>query len=252
MIALLYIFFTGWQLVFAWPTEAPFFRIDDLGFVYTIEDQSVIKYSADGEEQFVYSRMDLGRPEQMDTSDPLRPLIFYPETGTLVVLDNTLTEQRVVRLWDGNLGMPQWVVSGVNEEFWIYDQLNKELVRVDERLNRQVSTGYLPALTGRDPEIVGLAERKEQVIMADAGYGLLIFDRFGTLVRRIPVNGLKSLRTHADGMILRADSSLYRLPYGALDPEFIRPFQAENEELDMSRNRLYQLANGELKVYEKN
>jgi hypothetical protein len=252
MIYFLYIFLSGWQLMHTWPTDAKRFRIDDLGFVYTIEDQSVIKYDVEGTEQFVYSRMDLGMPQQMDTSDPLRPLIYYPETGSLVVLDNTLTEQRVLRLWDGNIGMPQWVVSGVNQEFWIYDQLNKELVRVDERLNRQVSTGYLPALTGRDPEIVGLAERHEQVIMADAGYGLYIFDRFGTLVRRIPIRALHSLRTHADGMILHADTTLYRLPYGGLEPVAIRPFQAEKEVMDMSRGKLYQLIGGQLHVYRKN
>lgn len=236
-------------LIAMWETPAESFRIDDLGYVYTIEEQSIVKYDQSGELLFIYSRMDLGLPSQLDTSDPLRPLVFYEETGSLVILDNTLTEQRVLRLWDSNLGLPSRVASGVNQEIWIYDELNKELVRLDERLDKQVSTGYLPALTGKDPVIIGMAERHEQVIVADAAYGLWIFDRFGTLVHRIPIDGLQSLRTHADHMVLRADSSLYTLSYGERVPVRIRPFQAEEKALDQNRGLFYQLIANELRIY---
>lgn len=236
-------------LLAMWETPASTFRIDDLGYVYTVEEQSIAKYDQKGELLFIYSRMDLGIPSQLDTSDPLRPLVFYEATGSLVVLDNTLTEQRVLRLWDSDLGLPSRVASGVNQEVWIYDELNKELVRLDERLEKKVSTGYLPALTGSDPDIIRMAERHEQVIVADAGYGLWIFDRFGTLVHRIPIDDLRELRTHADHMVLRADSSLYTLGYGERVPVRIRPFQAEEKALDQNRGLFYQLIDGELRIY---
>lgn len=240
--------FLVWALAFSWDVGASRFRVDDLGYVYTIDTHSLTRFDKQGKLQFVYSRMDLGVAGQLDVSDPLRPLLFFPETGTLVALDNTLSEQRVLRLWDGGWGMPEWMASGVNQEFWVYDALNKEVIRIDERMARRSSTGYLPAVTGHDPEIVGMAERHEQLIIADRKYGLWIFDRFGTYVRSIPIEGLRELRTHAPGMTLITEDGVFWLRYGDLFPEKVE-LPAEGLVRDVDARRAYILADGKIWVY---
>ncbi len=237
-----------WTLLASWPTEATRFRVDDLGYLYTVDQFSLNRYDVNGKLQFVYSRMDLGTPGQLVVSDPLRPLLFYPETGHLVALDNTLSEQRVLRLWDAGWGMPEWVASGVNQEFWVYDALNKEVIRIDDRMTRRSSTGYLPAVTGHDPEIIGMEERHEQLIIGDAKYGLWIFDRFGTYVRSIPIEGLKELRTHAAGMTLITENELLWLRYGDLFPQAVElPMSGAVRDLD--KKRMYILRDGMLHIY---
>ncbi len=232
------------------PLDAERFRVDDLGYIYGVRDYSLTLYDRNGRMRFVYSRMDLGAPAQLDVSDPLRPLLFYPETGTLVALDNTLSEQRVLRLWDGGWGMPEWVASGVNQEFWVYDALNKEVIRIDDRMTRRAGTGYLPAVTGHSPEIVGMAERHEQLIVADRAYGLWIFDRFGTFVRGIPVQGLRELRTHASGMTLLSDYGVFWMRYGDLLPQLlVLPQPADQADADAKK--LYLHVAGQLWIYDR-
>ena len=197
-------------------------RVDDLGFVYLIDDHDLLKKNQKGEDQFVYSRLDLGIPAQLDLSDPLRPLLLYPETGALVVLDNTLSEQRMVRLWDVNLGLPLWVASGIDEHVWVYDGLNQEVIRLNEKFVRQVSTGYLPSITGSTIDFLGMAERHEQLFIADRNYGVWVFDRFGTLVKRIPMKGISKFSSHADGMYILADQKGYLLSYHEIFPKELK------------------------------
>ncbi len=244
--AIAYIFLQG--ILSNWSVDGTEFRIDDLGYVYGLDQQKITRYDRSGVKQFVYSRMDLGTMSQFDPSDPLRLLALFPETGTLVVLDNTLSEQRVLRLWDGGLGMPMWIASGVNQEFWVYDALNKEVVRIDERMQRTASTGYLPAVTGHDPEIVGLAERHEQLLVADERYGIWVFDRFGTAVRSIPIAGIRGLQTHASGMTILTDAGLLWLRYGDFEPQtLVMPFQGG--QMDADHKRLYHFVDGKLMIY---
>ncbi|WP_306642235.1 hypothetical protein [Sanyastnella coralliicola] len=227
--------------------EADDVIVDDLGFIYAVQGQDLIKWNEKGEQLFVFSRLDLGMPEQIDVSDPLRPLLLYPETGTLVVLDNTLSEQRTVRLWDSDLGLPQWVASGVNEEIWVYDALNKEIFRTDERLDRQVSTGYLPNITGRDVEFIGMVERHERLLIGDAGYGFWVFDRFGTLVRRIPIQGLVDFRAHAEGVFIRTEEQIMWLRYNGVEPKVYEGLNPAST-IDVTGSRVYNLENGVLEI----
>lgn len=239
-----------WSLFSSWPVASSRFRVDDLSYVYTIDQNSVTKYTNSGKMEFIYSRMDLGNTGQLDVSDPLRPLLFFPETGTLVALDNTLSEQRVLRLWEGEFGMPEWIASGVNQEFWVYDGLNKEIIRVDERMNRRSTTGYLPAVTGHDPEIVGMAERHEKLIVADRKHGLWIFDRFGTFVRSIPIEGLRELRTHAPGMTLITDEGVFWQRYSDFFPTKVE-LPREATASDVDQKRAYILADGKMWIYNR-
>ncbi|MFT4778339.1 MAG: hypothetical protein ACJAU0_000575 [Flavobacteriales bacterium] len=229
------------QLVtISWSQDVDYFKVDDLGYVYTLSQASLVKHSPKGDTLFVYSRMDLGMPSQLDVSNPLRPLIFFKQTGTMVLLDNTLSEQRVVRLFETGAGLPEWVASGVNQEFWMFDALNKELLRIDERMSVKANSGYLPNLLGRELLIVGLAERHEQVILADANYGLWIFDRFGGIAKRIPINGVLEMRTHASGIFLRTESGPLWYNYGAIEPEiFQNPKASTSKQLFDAQNGKY-------------
>lgn len=196
-----------------WRTEAIDFQVDDLGYIYTIEDFSVIKFNDRGDTLFVFSRMDLGEVSQLDVSNPLRPLVFYKETSNLCVLDNTLSEQRLLSFWNNNFGMVEMIASGVSQQFWVYDAINKELLLVDERMDIRARSGYLPGVTGIDIDFAGMAERHEQLFIADSNFGIWVFDRFGTLTHRLPISGIQGIRAHADAIIVCANQEFWKYSY---------------------------------------
>lgn len=196
-----------------WETTANEFVVDDLGYVYTISDFSLVKHRDNGDSLFVYSRMDLGKISQVDLSNPLRPLVFYEETSTLSVLDNTLSEQRLLSLWNNNFGMVEMIASGVNQQFWVYDAINKELLLVDERMEIRARSGYLPGIIGEDVALVGMAERHEQLFIADGNYGIWVFDRFGTLTHRVRFENIQSIRAHADAISIMTNTGFFSYAY---------------------------------------
>lgn len=221
-VLIVFSFFLFGQIAFAQEGEV---YLDDLSFVYSVEGSTLKKFDEKGNELFVFSRMDLGKISYLDVSDPLRILVVYLDNALVAVLDNTLSEQRVIRLLNTDLGLPTYVASGANEQFWVYDALSKEVLLLDAQLEKQLSSGYLPALIGRDPEIVGLAERHEQVVIADATYGLWVLDRFGTLVHRHPLKGIWWMKTHATGVLIMTDMGPFWWSFrGSFPAEFKKTF----------------------------
>ena len=241
-------------LTFAWEQDVKYFRVDDLGYVYTLDNRTLVKHDVAGDTLFVFSQMNVGAPSQLDVSNPLRPMLFYRETGSLLLLDNTLSEQRMLRLWETGVGLPEWVASGVNQEFWVYDALSKEVLRVNERMAVQARTGYLPASTGREPKVIGMAERHEQLILADASYGLWVFDRFGSLTKRIPVDNLTYMRAHASGVYLQTDHGPMWYNYGDIEPQVIENKGESNLETltDQQNRRSFYLSEGKLEIIAQN
>ena len=160
----------------------------------------------------------------------------------------------MLRLWEAGVGLPEWVASGVNQELWIYDALNKEVVRVNERMAIQARTGYLPASTGREPNVIGMAERHEQLIIADSSYGLWVFDRFGSLTKRIPIDQLTYMRAHASGVYLQTKTGAMWYNYGDIEPQVItnRPNFKEEALIDQQNGRSFYLSEGKLEIVEEN
>jgi hypothetical protein len=219
-----------------WDTQANDFLVDDLGYLYTISDFSLVKHRDNGDTLFVYSRIDLGKISQVDLSNPLRPIVFYEETSNLCILDNTLSEQRLLSLWNNNFGMVEMIASGVNQQFWVYDAINKELLLVDERMEIRAQSGYLPGIIGGDIALVGMAERHEQLFIADGNYGIWIFDRFGTLTHRVRFENIEAIRAHADAISIRSKEGFYTYSYASRD---IAGIDVSAERFDQVKNKQF-------------
>ena len=63
-------------------------EVDQYGYFYIIDQDNLIKYDSEGHTLYHYSNKLLGNIDQIDISNPLRPLLFYKDQGLIIVLDN--------------------------------------------------------------------------------------------------------------------------------------------------------------------
>ncbi len=79
------------EKVFEWPLISDMFiGIDDYNALYYVKDNQIIKKVDDT--SFQYSALQLGTIASVDILNPLKIIVFYENSNTVVILDNTLSE----------------------------------------------------------------------------------------------------------------------------------------------------------------
>jgi len=182
------------------------FTTDELGNVYALRGDELELYDPSGKSWLRNSVKTFGRITAIDAFYSLKPMVFSPEQGQLAVLDNTLSVQgHVINL--PRQGWPQVVLAcmSVQNGFWLFDQRELALLRVDAQLRPLANTGRLDQLLGHTVEPVGMHEHESRLYVNDPSIGFLVFDLFGTYARTIPIKGVSSFEVRGDQLYFFAE-----------------------------------------------
>lgn len=189
-----------------------FIAMDNLLNVYTIKGTEMVKYDKNGERQFRYSDKQLGDIGGVDVTFPLRPLLTYPGINYVVMLDNTLSNNRGnINLMNHNIDLGTLACTSVQNHFWFYDAMNFKLIRTNENFRPVVETGNLAQILrigAMEPNY--MKEFANRVYVNNPSTGILVFDIFGTYIRTIPIMGLSGFQINENELIYFYESNLYR------------------------------------------
>ena len=120
-------------------------KLDRLGNVYFITSNNTLnKYEPTIKRYTKFADLKNGKISSIDVTNPLRILVFYEDQAVVKFLDINLTEINSVDIRkyysDGWISLS---ASSNNNGLWIYDNVNRKLLKLGEQLNTQVSTGDL-------------------------------------------------------------------------------------------------------------
>lgn len=185
------------------------FTTDELGNVYALRGDELELYDTAGKSGLRNSVKTFGRITAIDAFYSLKPMVFSPEQGQLALLDNTLSVQgSVIDL--PRQGWPQVVLAcmSVQNAFWLFDQRELALMRVDAQLRPLADTGRLDQLLGHAVEPVAMHEHESRLYVNDPAVGFLVFDLFGTYARTIPIRGASSFEVRGDRLYFFGEGRL--------------------------------------------
>jgi len=137
---------------------ADYFTIDVRENIYYINSvNEIIKTSCSDSSFISYSNSNLGKPTRIDVSNPLKILVFYPDQQTVVILDNQLAELSQLSL-KGNVNKPNYQPAAIckhsgTDHIWLYDELSRKLIRLDEAGNVLASSESFDQLFSFDVEV---------------------------------------------------------------------------------------------------
>lgn len=191
--------------------KASFIRSDELGNVFVVNNNQLTKYSADGIKLFTYSNLYSGDISFVDTHDPFKIFLYYKDFEQVEFLDHTLSLASSTSLRMLNLELATLACASYQGSFWVYDPMNFELVRIDQQLTVNERTGNLQQATGYSLDPNYMIERDNFLYLNDPAIGILIFDKYGTYFKTIPVLGLQSFQVFEKRIIyfLRDKISIY-------------------------------------------
>jgi hypothetical protein len=194
------------------------FTIDNIGNIYTILDEEVVKYLPNGKFFARYSNLKLGKISLVDATNPLKVLLYYKDFQQLVFLDNQLSvNSNEVSLENLGYEQTELACAGANNSFWIYDRKNNELVRFNENSKKVSSTGNLKQILKADLEPNFMREYNGFLYLNCPEQGIYVFDFYGAFSKLIPLKALRGFRVDEEIVYFRRDSSLCSFNFKLLE-----------------------------------
>jgi hypothetical protein len=182
--------------------QGDFIRSDELGNAFLVKDMQLIKYSPEGEVLHTYSNMYSGDITFVDTHDPFKILLYYRDFGRVEFLDQSLSlASSSIDLSMLNLSLATLACASYAGAFWVYNPMNFEMVRVTAGLEIKERTGNLQRATGYTPDPNYMLERDNYLYLNDPAIGIMMFDKYGTYYKTIPVKGLTSFQVFDNRLI---------------------------------------------------
>lgn len=165
------------------------YKVDRIGNVYYYDAQNILtKYETAIKRYTRFADLKSGKISSIDVSNPLRVLVFYADQGVVKFLDVNLTEINSLQI--RNTYPDGWVSltsSSNNNGIWMYDNLNRKLIKLDEQLNQVFISGDLFLVLGKKIKPSLLFEYADELFLADAKYGVFVFDLFGGYKCTLPI-----------------------------------------------------------------
>jgi hypothetical protein len=200
----------GYQQVMEIKAKGDFLRSDELGNVFLIDDNQLIKFNSAGTKLHTYTNLYSGDITFLDTHDPFKLLVYYRSFGQVEFLDHTLSlASSTIDLSMLGLSLATLVCASYQGAFWVYDPMNFELVRITAGLEVSERTGNLVQATGLSPEPNYMLERDNYLYLNDPATGIMMFDKYGTFYKTIPVLGLHTFQVFNNRIIYTEDDAVF-------------------------------------------
>lgn len=198
------------SLLRSFPVNAEIITIDNLGNVFALNRNTIRKYSPEGQllEEFTNNAVD--SYTNIDASDPFKILLFSKSSAEISRVDNKLTPQgNTTSLSRIDLVAPTLACNSYEGGCWIWDNSLAEIVRINQNSTIEQRTGNLTSVLGFTPAFHHILEKDFLLYASDEKEGILIFDRYGNFVKKIPLAGIADFQVINSKILYPSNDSLF-------------------------------------------
>ncbi|MCF8330819.1 MAG: hypothetical protein K9H84_00040 [Bacteroidales bacterium] len=161
------------------------FFIDALGNFYTIKGNTVQKYNSAGIKTEEFTSFINGSISWLDVSNPLKILVYYQSFDQVLFLDKYFSvRSKVIDLTEYGIISSQASALAYDNGIWVYDQSAGKIIRLDKNL--AVSHESSPLQLDTYARVEFIYQSGEHIFFA-LDKKLLVFDRFGSFDKSIPL-----------------------------------------------------------------
>jgi hypothetical protein len=185
-----------------------YFTADNIGNVYTIKEEELVKYLPTGKFFTRYSNLRLGKITSVDATNPLKLVLYYRDFQQIVFLDDQLSlNSEVVSLEKLGYEQTDLVCASANNSFWIYNKQNNELIRFNEASKKIAFTGNLKQILQSNLNPNLMLEHNGYLYLNCPETGVYVFDIFGAFSKIISIKNLTQFQVNENILYYQKDSS---------------------------------------------
>ena len=182
---------------------------DIQGNLYLTVGSNLDLFTPDGKSHRNYSDQTWGNITRVDAGISPKILVFYRESGVIVLLDNELSPiGSPLNLFEKSLMTVSLAAMGNPNQIILYDEANQDLIITDLSLNTHSKTHitFPGEFHPTDMQVVP----EHRIALLDTLHGICLFDFFGTFEREIPIPGVQAMQLLKDQIIYLKDRQLYQ------------------------------------------
>lgn len=174
------------------------------------------KYTTAGHLLYHHSVSQYGEITNVCASVPSKTLVFYQESGTIILLDQKLAPLgNPLNLFEHNLFTITLAgMSGTNQ-IALYDEANQTLLITDLSLNilNKTYCDFGPNFHPNQMEV----NLDKKILLADSLSGVFIFDQYGTFDKRIAIPGIQQMQYFGNTLFFLKDNTLFGYTFPSLE-----------------------------------
>jgi len=228
---------------------ADFIKLDPYGNLYAVNKSQLYKLSPQGKLLFSYSDNRLGIISSIDVFNPMKIMLFYHDSGTLLFLNEQLAPIREpISLFDANYLTVSLASYSAANQIHLYDNVSKHLYTLDFFMREICRTPI--SFPSFNPITIYELEDKN-LALHDPESGIFLFDAFSTFNKLIPIITSRPVSVTSEIIYYSNDDELIIYNY--------KTMAAETQQLPVSnviqtlfyRNKLFLLLqDGSIWLYE--
>ena len=227
------------------------FTTDPLGNFYLFNKGDLTRFTPEGIEVNRYSRRDYGDIGYVDALNPMKVLVVYPEFSRAIVLDAALSQQTDIQLSFPGIPFVKLICLSRESGFWFYDPMGRKLIKMDDQHNFIAEGTPLIQVSDQELDPSYLSDSGDWLVLYVPGYGILIFDRYGTYFKTIrETESLKNIRAFGNEIVWQNSNGMTRqnIKTGASSSMTLPPDQPESD-CRVEGNKMYIRTGDVLKIY---
>jgi hypothetical protein len=177
--------------------------VDNLDNLYIISSTGQIKkFDAAGDSAAVYNQVkNFGKLYSLDVSSPLRPMLFYKDFSTIVLLDRFLANRSVLDLRKYSIFQPGAVGLSYDNNIWVFDEYDNKLKKIDEQGNLLLETPDFRSIFSETLRPQKIINDNGLVYLADPATGVFVFDIYGSFKKKILLKNWQSIAVKENYLI---------------------------------------------------
>ncbi|WP_121907996.1 hypothetical protein [Ulvibacter antarcticus] len=199
---------------------------------YWVKDLALQKKGPEGD--FVYNDFQLGQISSVDIINPLKLVVFYEDTNTVVLLDNKLSE--IERVNFNNL--PDFLnlstaTNAGSNRLWIFnvDTQQLELYNYRDKLKTTISQPFAGKLVSQASNFNYCYTLTEQKLRS--------FNSYGSLLSETVLEGFNKILLHDKLLIGLKNNQLFLLTENAIEPIKLPVSENTIKDLFLTKEFLY-------------
>lgn len=216
------------------------------GNIFLTMGSTLDSYTADGVKLQNFSDPTWGSISRVDAGIASKILVFYQESGTVLLLNNELSPINGPQsLFDKGLMTVTLAAMGNPNKIVLYDETNQDLIITDLSLNTlsQTHITFPGEFHPTDMQVVP----EHRIALLDTLRGICLFDFFGTYEKMIPIPGITAMQLTKECILYYNKGRLWRydLP-SSTTPLSLQEIQISIPEIvafHISQNNLYYIDN---------
>lgn len=233
--------------------EITAFEVDYLDNIYLLTGTDQLKkLNEQGDSVAVFNNVrNYGKVSKIDVSNPLRVLLYYKDFSTVLVLDRLLNMRSKIDLRQQNIFQVQAIGLSYDNKLWLYDEQEHKLKKIDEDGKVLFETSDFRQLFNQGYSFTTIIDQDGLLYLYDEQKGVLVFDYYGALKRKIPFTGVKNFKVAGKYLYgIKNDSLIRYQPDIFFSNQLLLPLGLrKSSSISFTANHVYALKNDGLEIY---